>query len=85
MLPRVTQNLIRAPEAIPIEKSNSESSFTKSLTKPLAPGLGLSVEPLAPEKDVGTMVHMWTRGQLSNYDYLMFLNRLAGRRFGDAR
>jgi len=29
------------------------------------------------------LVRQWTEGYLSNYDYIMELNRLAGRRFGD--
>ena len=33
--------------------------------------------------DLQEVVQMWTYGKISNFDYLMLLNRLAGRRSGD--
>ena len=34
------------------------------------------------ETSLDTAVHLWSKRQLSNLDYLLFLNYLAGRRFG---
>ena len=34
------------------------------------------------EASLDTAVHLWSKRQLSNLDYLLFLNYLAGRRFG---
>ncbi|XP_031561035.1 WD repeat-containing protein 81-like isoform X2 [Actinia tenebrosa] len=36
-----------------------------------------------PEHDLLTLVDMWVRDEISNYDYLMALNYFAGRRQGD--
>jgi hypothetical protein len=33
--------------------------------------------------DLGQLCKMWVYGQVSNFDYLTALNRLAGRRYGD--
>lgn len=35
------------------------------------------------EKELSRLVDAWVTGKISNYDYLMALNRSAGRRFGD--
>jgi len=45
--------------------------------KPSQPLMGLSQVNLA------AVVHKWVYGEISNFDYLMFLNSLAGRSFGD--
>lgn len=33
--------------------------------------------------DLASVVHKWVYGEISNFDYLMFLNNLAGRNFHD--
>ncbi|KAK0573871.1 hypothetical protein LWI29_014892 [Acer saccharum] len=38
---------------------------------------------LLPSMDWHTQFHRWWRGELSNFEYLLFLNKLAGRRWGD--
>ncbi|CAB3366386.1 Hypothetical predicted protein [Cloeon dipterum] len=35
-----------------------------------------------PDASLSKLLDLWVRGQLSNFDYLIALNRLAGRRFG---
>ncbi|XVE82350.1 hypothetical protein DITRI_Ditri15bG0141500 [Diplodiscus trichospermus] len=38
---------------------------------------------LSPSLDWNSQFNRWWRGELSNFEYLLFLNRLAGRRWGD--
>lgn len=38
---------------------------------------------LSPPMDWHSQFDRWWRGELSNFEYLLFLNRLAGRRWGD--
>lgn len=38
---------------------------------------------LSKNKDWRVVFKRWWAGELSNYDYLLFLNKLAGRRWGD--
>ncbi|KAK1557958.1 hypothetical protein Q3G72_034732 [Acer saccharum] len=38
---------------------------------------------LLPSMDWHTQFHCWWRGELSNFEYLLFKNKLAGRRWGD--
>ncbi|GLT60243.1 hypothetical protein SLA2020_330160 [Shorea laevis] len=38
---------------------------------------------LSPSLDWHSQFYRWWRGELSNFEYLLFLNRLAGRRWGD--
>ncbi|KAL5849039.1 hypothetical protein ACOSQ4_007052 [Xanthoceras sorbifolium] len=38
---------------------------------------------LLPPMDWHTQFHRWWQGELSNFEYLLFLNKLAGRRWGD--
>ncbi|XP_031256379.1 protein GFS12 [Pistacia vera] len=38
---------------------------------------------LSPPMDWHTQFDRWWRGELSNFEYLLFLNKLAGRRWGD--
>ncbi|CAG0892872.1 unnamed protein product [Darwinula stevensoni] len=55
---------------------------TRSLTEERC-----SQSPISAENDesLPRLVEMWARGSLSNYDYLMKLNALAGRRMGDPK
>lgn len=39
-------------------------------------------EAAKKEKSVDELLDLWVRGQVSNYDYLIALNSLAGRKFG---
>lgn len=56
-----------------IEHSGDASSRDKSHP----PSMGLS------QLNLAAVVHKWVYGEISNFDYLMFLNNLAGRNFGD--
>ena len=38
---------------------------------------------LSPSLDWNSQFNRWWRGELSNFEYLLFLNKLAGRRWGD--
>ncbi|KAK6265211.1 hypothetical protein QUC31_016048 [Theobroma cacao] len=38
---------------------------------------------LSPSLDCNSQFNRWWRGELSNFEYLLFLNKLAGRRWGD--
>ncbi|XP_022760770.1 LOW QUALITY PROTEIN: protein GFS12-like [Durio zibethinus] len=38
---------------------------------------------LSPSSDWNSQFTRWWRGELSNFEYLLFLNKLAGRRWGD--
>ncbi|KAE9611270.1 putative protein kinase CMGC-CDKL-Cr family transcription factor WD40-like family [Lupinus albus] len=38
---------------------------------------------LSPSVDWHSSFHQWWRGELNNFEYLLILNRLAGRRWGD--
>ena len=51
----------------------------------LAPALGLgrSLGSAQLSMDLDSATRSWVRGSMSNYDYLMLLNCLAGRRMGD--
>ncbi|XP_061461415.1 WD repeat-containing protein 81 isoform X2 [Rhineura floridana] len=46
-------------------------------------GGGATVAGSEPQKGLGELVLDWVNGCLSNFEYLMHLNRLAGRRVGD--
>ena len=55
-------------------------------TKKLQDQLNAVLRKIAGEEGIETSldkaVHLWSKRQLSNLDYLLFLNYLAGRRFG---
>ncbi|ORX56074.1 hypothetical protein BCR36DRAFT_176834 [Piromyces finnis] len=51
-----------------------DNSFTDSIT---------SVNEYESNDYFSSLVSQWTEGYISNYDYIMELNKLAGRRFGD--
>ena len=57
---------------------HSEEAAVPATCKPNRPLTGLSQVSLA------AVVHNWVHGEISNFDYLMFLNKVAGRNFDDA-
>ncbi len=46
-------------------------------------GQAVSAPQSKPRKGLPALTRAWQRGELSNFDYLMELNLLAGRRLGD--
>ncbi|KAI5077475.1 hypothetical protein GOP47_0007299 [Adiantum capillus-veneris] len=42
-------------------------------------------KPQTFSDDLQSAVRLWCKGELSNYDYLLILNKLAGRRWGDCK
>ena len=46
-------------------------------------GQAVSAPHTEPRKGLPSLTRAWQRGELSNFDYLMELNLLAGRRLGD--
>ncbi len=46
-------------------------------------GQAICAPPVEPRKGLPSLTRAWHRGELSNFDYLMELNLLAGRRLRD--
>jgi WD repeat-containing protein 81 len=65
---------------------NLESEYSISAGGSLVDYKGSSLlaeARLSKNKDWRVVFKRWWAGELSNYDYLLFLNKLAGRRWGD--
>ncbi|CAG0920124.1 unnamed protein product [Notodromas monacha] len=78
LLPKLEHNLTDAL----VEKDDVTNDSDRF---PTPPGLILADEDAIMHKNLADVVHLWAFGRVSNFDYLMYLNHLAGRRMGDAR
>eukprot|EP00731_Ephydatia_muelleri_P027848 Em0019g721a len=58
------------------------SKTTGGTTTSVPPAMG-TPNYMPPNLCLSEAVLLWKHGRMSNYDYLMFLNHLAGRRMGD--
>ena len=65
----------RTDEHAGCDPSHTDSKRSCSIDQPM--------NGMSTQSDLQEIVQMWTYGKISNFDYLMLLNRLAGRRSGD--
>ncbi|KAK1204606.1 WDR81 protein, partial [Pygoscelis papua] len=65
------------------EEANLEAGLERPTEQSSAGVRGQEARCTACQKDLRDLVLQWVHGQVSNFDYLMRLNSLAGRRMGD--
>lgn len=88
VIPKLTDNVYDPPKAsndrVPKDQAVGKRTPTSSSSASDFPAK-LSGQDKSDNLDIAYSCEQWVQGAISNFDYLIILNKLAGRKYGDPR
>lgn len=90
VIPKLTDNIYDPPkpsnnDRIPKEQAMGKRTPTSSTSNASDFSNRYSSQDKPEILDIGHYCEQWIQGAINNFDYLIILNKLAGRKFGDPR
>jgi WD repeat-containing protein 81 len=82
VIPRLSDNIYDPPKPTNNERNSREQAVGKRTPTTNSESFKFNHQDKL-DLDVGHYCEQWVQGVISNYDYLVILNKLAGRKYGD--